>query len=163
MNPEQFERLDSVVRNTTEGLKVDSVTIFDSEVNIISYSTIPELIGIKNAGKTEYENAVEGRQNSFTIESNVSFRQFFLAPKTIYTKLTAYIPLVREEQFKQTEDVMGITQVTIDISKGHRGIVKFQAIVFWLIFVLIASLALIKIYITNSTFLLVINETDSPY
>ena len=53
-DPVQFKRLDSVVRNTTEGLNVNSVTIFDSKENVISYSTIPEEVGTRDVGGLEY-------------------------------------------------------------------------------------------------------------
>ena len=52
-NPSQFKRLDTVVHNTTEGLNVDSVTIFDSKENIISYSTIPEEVGGRDQGPSD--------------------------------------------------------------------------------------------------------------
>ena len=68
-NPNQFKRLDTVVRNTTEGLKVDSVTIFDSVENIISYSTIPELVGKRNVGGQEYQRALNGVNNSRLVSS----------------------------------------------------------------------------------------------
>jgi hypothetical protein len=62
--PTQFKLLDTVIRNTTEGLKVDSVTIFDSHENIISYSTIPEDVGVRDMGGIEYEDALKGNNTS---------------------------------------------------------------------------------------------------
>ena len=43
--PEQFARLDAVVRNATHGMRIQAVTIFDSRENIISYSTVATRIG----------------------------------------------------------------------------------------------------------------------
>ncbi len=57
-NPEQSKLLDGIVREVTQGLKIDSVTIYDSSRNIISYSTVPELVGKKDMGNIEYEKAL---------------------------------------------------------------------------------------------------------
>jgi two-component system, NtrC family, sensor histidine kinase HydH len=52
-NPSQFKRLDTIVRNTAHGLKIKSVTIFDSQENVISYSTIEGRVGSRDEGGVE--------------------------------------------------------------------------------------------------------------
>ena len=37
-NPEQFKRMDTVVRNTLHSFNIETVNIYDSQENIISYS-----------------------------------------------------------------------------------------------------------------------------
>ena len=94
-NPSQFKQLDTVIRNTTEGSKVDSVTIFDSHENIISYSTIPEEVGVRDMGGVEYENALKGN-NSFQLISTASLLNLLPGSDPISSKLMTYIPFRRE-------------------------------------------------------------------
>ena len=110
-NPNQFKRLDTVVRNTTEGLKVDSVTIFDSVENIISYSTVPELVGKRNIGRLEYKRALNGINSSLLV-STASLASLLPAAEPISCKLKTYIPFRRENPLSErTDDIMGVTEI----------------------------------------------------
>jgi two-component system sensor histidine kinase HydH len=125
-NTTQFKRLDTVVRNTTEGLKVDSVTIFDSHENIISYSTIPEEVGIRDMGGIEYENALKGN-NSSRLISTASLLSLLPGSEPISSKLMTYIPFRRENPLSErTEDVMGVTKVVQDLSDDMEAILRLQ-------------------------------------
>ena len=125
-NTTQFKRLDTVVRNTTEGLKVDSVTIFDSHENIISYSTIPEEVGIRDMGGIEYENALKGN-NSSRLISTASLLSLLPGAEPISSKLMTYIPFRREDPLSEkTEDVMGVTKVVQDLSEDMEAILRLQ-------------------------------------
>ena len=66
-NQEQFRRLDVIVRNTTHGLNMQSVTIFDRDEGIVSYSTVAERVGKKGQGPEEYKKALLGENNSVLI------------------------------------------------------------------------------------------------
>ena len=68
-NPEQFDYLDRIVTGLVQGLAIDSVTIYDSSENIISYSTVAEQVGLSDKGGIEYEKAVNGIANSRIIYS----------------------------------------------------------------------------------------------
>ena len=125
-DPTQFKRLDTVVRNTTEGLKVDSVTIFDSKENIVSYSTIPEEVGIRNAGGSEYEIARNG-VNSSQLVSKASLLNLLPGSEQISTKLMTYIPFRRENPLSErTEGIMGVTKVVQDLSEDMEAILQLQ-------------------------------------
>jgi len=125
-NPSQFKMLDTVVRNTTEGLKVDSVTIFDSHENIISYSTIPEEVGKRDMGGIEYENALKGN-NSSRLISNSSLLNLLPGSETISSKLMTYIPFRRENPLSErTDQVMGVTKVVQDLSDDMEAILRLQ-------------------------------------
>jgi signal transduction histidine kinase len=124
--PTQFKRLDTVVRNTTEGLKVDSVTIFDSHENIISYSTIPEEVGVRDIGGIGYENALKGK-NSSRLISTASLLSLLPGAEPISSKLMTYIPFRRENPLSErTEDVMGVTKVVQDLSDDMEAILRLQ-------------------------------------
>ena len=85
-NQTQFERLDQVVRNVTKGMGIDSVTIFDSNENIISYSTILQLVGKADKGGFEYRKALEGESNSVLI-SSASMINLLPGAAPVYCKL----------------------------------------------------------------------------
>jgi len=125
-NPTQFKRLDTVVRNNTEGLKVDSVTIFDSEENIISYSTISEEVGVRNAGGKEYERALNGISSS-RLMSTASLLNLLPGSDPISSKLMTYISFRRENPLSErTDDIMGVTKVVQDLSDDMEAILRLQ-------------------------------------
>jgi signal transduction histidine kinase len=125
-NPTQFKRLDTVVRNTTESLNVDSVTIFDSEENIISYSTISEQVGVRNAGGKEYTKALNGIRSSHLM-STASLLNLLPGSEPISSKLMTYIPFRRENPLsKRTDDIMGVTKVVQDLSDDMEAILRLQ-------------------------------------
>jgi len=125
-NPAQFKTLDTVVRNTTVGLKVDSVTIFDSEENIISYSTLPEEVGVRDAGGKEYERALNGI-NSSRLISTASLFNLLPGSEPISSKLMTYIPFRRQNPLSErTDDIMGVTKVVQDLSDDMEAILRLQ-------------------------------------
>ncbi len=125
-NPTQFKRLDTVVRNTTEGLNVDSVTIFDSKENIISYSTISDEVGVRNAGGKEYERALNGIHSS-RLMSTASLLSLLPGSEPISSKLLTYIPFRRENPLSErTDDVMGVTKVVQDLSDDMEAVLRLQ-------------------------------------
>jgi signal transduction histidine kinase len=151
-NPNQFKRLDSVVRNTTEGLKVNSVTIFDSEENIISYSTVPDLVGKRNVGGKEYQRALNGVNNSLLV-STASFASLLPGAEPISCKLMTYIPFRRENPLSErTDDIMGVTEIVQDLSEDMEAILKLQF-----------SIILISILIMGTLFVIlrqIVNKAD---
>jgi signal transduction histidine kinase len=125
-NPEQFENLDRIVRGLIQGLKIDSVTIYDSRVNIISYSTVGELVGKKDMGGPEYKKALEGQANSRFIYSGSIFSLLSVAP-ALSCQLRAYIPFRQVREDGESGDViMGVIEIVKDLSKGYANIINLQ-------------------------------------
>ncbi len=122
-NPKQFERLDNVVRNTTLGLNVDSVTIFDSQENIISYSTIQEQVGKEDVGGMEYKKALAG-ENSTILISRGNLLDLFPGSSDISCKLKTYIPFRQEHN--PDKELIGVTEIVLDLSDDLRAIIKLQ-------------------------------------
>jgi signal transduction histidine kinase len=151
-NPNQFKRLDTVVRNTTEGLKVNSVTIFDSVENIISYSTVPELVGKRNVGGKEYHRALNGINNSVLV-SKASLASLLPGAEPISCKLMTYIPFRRENPLSErTDDIMGVTEIVLDLSDDMEAILELQF-----------SIILISILIMGTLFIIlrqIVNKAD---
>ena len=124
--PTQFKLLDTVIRNITEGLKVDSVTIFDSHENIISYSTIPEDVGVRDMGGIEYENALKGI-NTSRLTSIASLFNLLPGSEPISSKLMTYIPFRRENPLSEkTDQIMGVTKVVQDLSEDMEAVLRLQ-------------------------------------
>ncbi len=125
-NNTQFRRLDSIVNNITEGMKIDSLIIFDSGENIVSYSTEIELVGKKNLGGLEYKKALKGDNNSILISSGSLFNLLPGAPP-FYCKLKTYIPFRQEDKFgKRSGNIMGVIEVVQDLSEDLKAIIKLQ-------------------------------------
>lgn len=130
-NPKQYKRLDAVVRNTTHGMRIQSVTIFDSTENVISYSTIAERIGKTGEGGKEYRKALEGEDNTVLVSTGSLFNLFPGAPP-ISSQLKTYIPFKQEQPFRESRDsdspelIMGVIEVVQDLSDDMRAIIKLQ-------------------------------------
>jgi hypothetical protein len=58
-NPEQFQRMDDVVRSTLHSFHVATVNIYDMK-NKVSYSFDPDLVGKENLGGALYDRARDG-------------------------------------------------------------------------------------------------------
>lgn len=130
--PEQFDMLDTIVRSVTQGLKIDSVTIYDSSINIISYSTLPELIGKKDMGEAEYKKALEGVSNS-----RLTYSGSVLSPLRITSEVTCvlktFIPFRQVRRDGEGGDlIMGVIEIEKDLSRNYANIIRFQG---WIIIV----------------------------
>jgi len=125
-NQDQFERLDLVVQNVTKGMGIDSVTIYDSNENIISYSTVVELVGKEDKGGREYIKALEGENSSVLISSASMINLMPGAPK-VYSKLKTYIPFRNEEKLGEGQgNIMGVIEVVKDLSGDMEAIIQLQ-------------------------------------
>ncbi len=126
-NPQQFKKLDTIVRNVIHGLKIDSVTIFDSSANIISYSTNSKLIGQQDIGGREYDRALNGI-NSTNLSSSGSLLSLLPGSEPISSKLTTFIPFRPEKQADDKHQIiMGVTEIVMDLSDDLSAIIRMQA------------------------------------
>ncbi len=126
-NPEQFENLDRIVRGVTQGLKIESVTIYDSSINVISYSTIPDLVGKKDVGTSEYRKSLLGLTNSKLIYEGTLLS---LLPSTapVNCTLKTFIPFRQVRESGESGDViMGVIEIVKDLSKDYEAIIRLQA------------------------------------
>ena len=125
-NPVQFQRLDRVVRNATEGMKMEAVTIYDSTINIISYSTEAGQVGKKDVGGIEYSKALAGEANSQIVSSGSVF-SLLPGAQSVHCRLKTFIPFrqVRDDSSK-VAPVMGVIEITQDLSKEYAAIIHLQ-------------------------------------
>lgn len=125
-NPIQFESLDKIIREIIQGMKIESVTIFDSKVNVISYSTIPGIVGKKDVGGFEYKKALQGTSNSKFIYSG-SVVNLIPGTDPVNCLLKTYIPFRQvEPSGAGGEIIMGVIEVTKDLSSDYSAIIRLQ-------------------------------------
>jgi len=128
-NPEQFQLLDTIVRNVTHGMNIESVTIFDSRENVTSYSTVPERIGRRDEGGVEYEKALKGQNNS-VLCSTGSLRNLLPGLAPITCQLRTYIPFRQKKPLgKDTDVIMGVIEIAQDLSEELDEIIRLQGII----------------------------------
>jgi two-component system, NtrC family, sensor histidine kinase HydH len=126
-NPEQFELLDGIVKGVTQGLNIDSVTIYDSSKNIISYSTLPELVGKEDVGAAEYKKALKGEPNSRFTYSGTVLSIIGIAGK-VSCELKTFIPFrqVRKESEEGGEFIMGVIEIEKNLTGNYANIIRLQ-------------------------------------
>ncbi len=126
-NPDQFEYLDRIVKGVTQGLEIESVTIYDSRVNIISYSTLPELVGKKDLGQIEYRKSLKGLANSKLIY-NGSLLNVLPSTQSVNCTLKTFIPFRRVLHTGESDNnIMGVIEIVKDLSKDYEAIIRLQA------------------------------------
>jgi signal transduction histidine kinase len=124
--PEQFDMLDGIIRGVTQGLKIDSVTIYDSSMNIISYSTQPELIGQEDVGGPEYFKALVGVPNSRLTYSGSVLSLLHITAE-VECVLNTFIPFRQVRRDGEEGDlIMGVIEIEKDLSRNYTNILKFQ-------------------------------------
>jgi signal transduction histidine kinase len=123
---EQFDMLDGIIRGVTQGLKIDSVTIYDSSMNIISYSTQPELIGQEDVGGPEYFKALVGVPNSRLTYSGSVLSLLHITTE-VECVLNTFIPFRQVRRDGEEGDlIMGVIEIEKDLSRNYTNILKFQ-------------------------------------
>lgn len=152
-NPDQFASLDKIIREIIQGMNVESVTIFDSKVNVISYSTIKELVGKEGAGGVEYRRALEGITNSRFISSGSVLN---LLPGTADLKgtLKTYIPFRQVGSSGESgEIIMGVIEIVKDLSSDYRAIIRLQGSI-----IVVSSLVMMVLFIVLQTIVMHVSK-----
>lgn len=126
-NPEQFDALDKIVSSIIQGMKIKTVTIYDSQVNITSYSTDLKLVGKKGLGGLEYHRSLKGESNSRLTSRGTIFS---LVPGSTppSCELQTFIPFRQVRQGGESSDViMGVIEITKDLSREYTNIIRLQS------------------------------------
>jgi signal transduction histidine kinase len=144
----QYERMDQVVRSTFRSFNVELVNIYDMN-NIVSYSFDKELIGIKDIGGSDYQQALFGKATSKLVQRG-SFWEILLGfPKEI--RIVTFAPLHSEQPLSSTSagPVIGVVEIIQDMSDDYKTIFKFQVVVFITITSFMAMLMIVLILIVK--------------
>lgn len=128
-DPSQFELLDTVVRNTIHGFHVEQVNIYDQRGDL-AYSTDNIELGKNHLDVPAVRRALEDGEPSVSLKvpQYMLFSLFFQSLKEKYLK--TFNPLRLESvEIKLTPElgpVIGVFEITQDISRDMIEIGKFQ-------------------------------------
>jgi two-component system sensor histidine kinase HydH len=132
-NPEQFTRLDQVVRSTIHSFRVREVRIYDPEFRI-SYCTDPNLVTRTGLAGEGVKRAFNLEEPSFELFSKISgatalFR-LQLRPGSVV--LRGFAPLRMERSFGPgvKNPIMGILEFSQDITDDYMAVVNFERLVY---------------------------------
>jgi hypothetical protein len=149
-NEMQFDRLDTIVRNLIRDMQIQSVTIYDSRENIISYSTREEMVGKRDLGGLEYHRALEGQVSSILDSSGAMF-SVVPGGSEVTSMLKTYIPFRggQSDIVRSEGNIMGVIEVVKDLSGDMQAISDLRSRIIILSFsvmgVLFALLSVIVI------------------
>jgi len=145
-NPEQFETLDKIIREIIQGMNVESVTIFDSKVNVISYSTIMEQVGKEDIGGEEYRKALSGITNSNILTSG-SVANLVPGTEPLKCRLKTYIPFRQVGPSGESgEIIMGVIEIVKDLSSDYKAIIRLQGSI-----ILVSSAVMMVLFLVLRT------------
>ena len=145
--PEQFERMDTVVRSTLHRFKVESLNIYSMQ-NTIAYSFDQDIIGRKNYGGTGYYQALEGKITSRLIQRGNFFQISLGFPKEV--RLITFAPLRFEPELARlTGPVLGVVEVVQDLSEDYQTIFNIQILVVITCTVVMGALLVVLIFVVK--------------
>jgi len=123
-NPEQYNRLDHVVRSTLHSFKVDMVNIYDMQ-STISYSFNKDIVGRKDIRSSGYKEAIEGKISSRLVQRGNFFEIMLGYPKDSH--LITISPLRAEKQVSRLSGpVLGAIEIKLDLTEEYKTIFNFQ-------------------------------------
>ncbi len=123
-NPEQFDRMDSVVRSTLHSFNVHMVNIYGVK-DIIAYSFSKELVGMEDLGGTSYKKAIEGNASSKLIQQGSLWELFLGIPDEV--QIVTFAPLRAEKPLSPVVGpVLGVVEIVQDLTNDYRRIFRYQ-------------------------------------
>ena len=146
-NPDQFKRMDNVVRNTLHSFNVEMVNIYNME-NSISYSFDKTRIGQKTVEAAGYKKALEGVATTRLVQRGNLFEIILGIPKE--SKMTTFAPLQAERSLLRVSNrIMGVFEIVQDVSKDYKAISRFQILVIIASGIVMSLLFLTLLYVVK--------------
>ncbi len=146
-SPDQFNRMDTVVRNTLHSFNVEMVNIYDVN-DTISYSFNTELLGRENMGGEAFKQAVSGKF-SFTLVQSDRLPGIPLGfPRK--SRLITFAPLRAErEMLRLSGPILGVVEIVQDLSEDYHAILRYQSLVVLTSSVVMALLLVVLIFVVK--------------
>jgi len=126
---EQSDLMDRIVRTTIHSFKIERVNIYDSKKGQIVYSTDRDLIGLTGMGGMGYRTALEGKHGSRVISREPALFGTWFMDFAKEKKLRTFIPFKAEQPFPDA-GILGVFELTQDLTKEYESIVKFRYLIF---------------------------------
>jgi len=132
-SPEQFTRLDQVVRTTIHSFHVQEVRIYDPDLRV-TYCTDPNLVlrtGLAGEGVKRALNHEEASFELFSKESDfAALFRLEMRPGTVVMR--GFTPLRMERNFGPgaKNPIMGILEFSQDITDDYMAVVNFERLVY---------------------------------
>ncbi len=141
-DPEQYKRLDVVVRNTIHGFHVDQLNQYDQE-GVFSYSTDNLPLGKKCTDNIGVQKALAG-EHYFELPGYSPFWSILWPRASEARHLKAYIPFRLEEKLgPQLGPVVGVFEIIQNISPDLAEIHKFRLIILVTLLVIMGLLFIV--------------------
>jgi len=131
-DPEQYELMDQVVRNTIHGFNVDVVNVYDISKGVIAYSTDHKLFGLKVVESEGYKKAMAGENSSSITSSRYDLWGLGIDLLGGERKIRTFIPFRGIDPYSWQGYVGGVFELIQDISQEYQSIVRFQYLIFGL-------------------------------
>ena len=146
-DPRQFRQVDIIVRNTIHSFKIERANIYDP-LNVVAYSTDQSLVGKKGLGGFDYKKGMAGKYSSRFI-SEKGFFNFRFGSGPPSRKLITTFPFRVEPGFPQAGKILGVFEITQDISEDYEDIIRDQYLMVLFSIGLMALLYLILLFIVK--------------
>ena len=147
-NTDQFNLLDQIIRNTLYSFKIEKVNIYDPR-NVLAYSTDRSLVGKKDVGGTDYKKAMKGQYSSRLVSEDV-FMEIWPRKIPPTKKLITTIPFrVESPTAKRTGQILGVFEITQDISGDYQDILWDQYLLVLISVTLILLLFVVLLFIVK--------------
>ncbi len=132
---EQSDLMDKIVKTTIHSFNIEEVNIYDAQKGIIAYSTNKDLIGLTGRGGMGYRDALEGKHSSRLISREPAISGSWFMDFTKEKKLKTFIPFKAEPPFSYI-GILGVFELTQDLTKEYESILKFRYLIFGVSFVI---------------------------
>lgn len=127
--PEQFQRLDAIIKNTTHGLHINSVTIYETQSPKVAYSTIPEKVGQLEPETAAYQKARDGG-NISTLTTQGTLLSLLPGGQGVRSQLHTFIPFRLEQGLgEDTGPILGVFAIVQDLSSDLEAVVRLQGMI----------------------------------
>ena len=144
--PEQYKRMDKIVRGTLHSFKIEMVNIYAMNA-IISYSFDSKIIGTAKGGWS-YQQALAGRTTTALTRSGNVLELLLGFPKQ--RKISTFAPLRAEKEMaKISGPVLGVVEIIQDLSEDEYTIFRFQILAITASFVIMGLIFLILIWVVR--------------
>ncbi len=131
--PVQYERLDKIVRSVMHGLQIERFRIYDFG-RVVAYSTDNEDLGRFGLAPSSVNEALKGEPTKAELITTFPMWQapFRLPLKSGSFVLRTVYPLTgqtRSEDGKVTNHVMGVLELSQDITYDYESVLAFQGLI----------------------------------